>query len=209
MELLESLRWRYATKQFDTERSLGEEQVQQLLEATNLAATSFGLQPFKLLVLRDQAKQDQLVASSYGQTQVAEASHLIVIAIRTDVDADYIGDYVKLMESQRGLPEGTLDQYKSDMVDAITAMDEQAREVWATKQAYLALGTLLAACASAKIDACPMEGFLAAKYDEFFGLPEMNLHAVVVVPIGYRAADDKYQNYKKVRWELDDIVVKL
>ena len=209
MELLESLRWRYATKQFDTERSLGEEQVQQLLEATNLAATSFGLQPFKLLVLRDQAKQDQLVASSYGQTQVAEASHLIVIAIRTDVDADYIGDYVKLMESQRSLPEGTLDQYKSVMVDAITAMDEQAREVWATKQAYLALGTLLAACASAKIDACPMEGFLAAKYDEFFGLPEMNLHAVVVVPIGYRAADDKYQNYKKVRWELDDIVVKL
>jgi len=209
MELLESLRWRYATKQFDTERSLSEEQVRQLLEATNLSATSFGLQPFKLLVLRDQAKQDQLVASSYGQAQVAEASHLIVIAIRTDVDADYIGEYVKLMESQRGLPDGALDQYKSIMIGAITAMDEQALNVWASKQAYLALGTLLAACASAKIDACPMEGFVASQYDEFFGLPAMNLHAAVVVPIGYRAAEDAHQNYKKVRRELDDMVIKL
>ena len=113
MELIESLRWRYATKQFDTQRSLSQEQVQQLLEATNLSATSYGLQPFKFLVLRDQAKQDQLVASSYGQTQVAQASHLIVIATRTDVDANYISEYVKLMETQRGLPEGALDQYKT------------------------------------------------------------------------------------------------
>ena len=108
MELLDSLRWRYATKQFDAERSLSEEQVTQLLEAANLSATSYGLQPFKFLVLRDQAKQDQLVASSYGQRQVAQASHVIVIATRTDVDAAYIGDYVKMMESQRGLPDGCL-----------------------------------------------------------------------------------------------------
>jgi len=209
MDLLDSLRWRYATKQFDSERSLSEEQVAQLLEAANLSATSYGLQPFKFLVLRDQAKQDQLVASSYGQAQVAQASHVIVIATRTDVDADYISDYVKLMESQRDLPSGALDQYKTIMTGAITSMDEQALDVWATKQAYLALGTLLAACASAKIDACPMEGFVASEYNEFFGLPAMNLHAAVVVPIGYRAADDKHQNYKKVRRELDDIVVKL
>ena len=209
MELLDSLRWRYATKQFGAERSLSEEQVTQLLEAANLSATSYGLQPFKFLVLRDQAKQDQLVASSYGQTQVAQASHVIVIATRTDVDADYISDYVKLMESQRGLPRGALDQYKTIMTGAITSMDEQALDVWATKQAYLALGTLLAACAAAKIDACPMEGFVPAEYDEFFGLAAMNLHAAVVVPIGYRAANDKHQNYKKVRRELDDIVVKI
>ena len=90
MELLDSLRWRYATKQFDSERSLSEAQVTQLLEAANLSATSYGLQPFKFLVLKDQAKQDQLVASSYGQAQVAQASHVIVIATRTDVDADYV-----------------------------------------------------------------------------------------------------------------------
>lgn len=209
MDLLDSLRWRYATKQFDSERSLSEEQVAQLLEAANLSATSYGLQPFKFLVLRDQAKQDQLVASSYGQAQVAQASHVIVIATRTDVDADYISDYVKLMESQRGLPNGTLDQYKTIMTGAITSMDEQALDVWATKQAYLALGTLLTACAAAKIDACPMEGFVAAEYDEIFGLAAINLHAAVVVPIGYRAADDKHQNYKKVRRELDDIVVRI
>lgn len=209
MELIESLRWRYATKQFDAQRSLSEEQVQELLEATNLSATSYGLQPFKFLVLRDQAKQDQLVASSYGQTQVAQASHLIVIATRTDVDANYISEYVKLMESQRGLPEGALDQYKTVMTGSIASMDEKTMDVWATKQAYLALGTLLVACAAAKIDACPMEGFVAAEYDEFLGLPAMNLRAAVVIPIGYRAEDDKHQNYKKVRRKLSDIVVKL
>ena len=209
MELLDSLRWRYATKQFDPERKLSEEQVTQLLEAANLTATSYGLQPFKFLVLQDQAKQDQLVASSYGQTQVAQASHVIVIATRTDVDADYVSDYVKLMESKRGIPEGTLDQYKLVMTGAITSMDEQAIEAWATKQAYLALSTLLVACAAAKIDACPMEGFVASEYDELLGLAAMNLHAAVVLPIGYRAAGDKYQSYKKVRRELDDIVVRI
>ena len=209
MELLDSLRWRYATKQFDSERSLSEAQVTQLLEAANLSATSYGLQPFKFLVLKDQAKQDQLVASSYGQAQVAQASHVIVIATRTDVDADYVNSYVELMESQRDLPAGSLDKYKTIMTGAITAMDEQALDVWATKQAYLALGTLLAACAAVKIDACPMEGFVAAEYDEIFGLAAMNLHASVVVPIGYRAEDDEHQHYKKVRRGLDEIVVKL
>ena len=209
MQLLDSLRWRYATKQFDSQRKLSEAQVTQLLEAANLTATSYGLQPFKFLVLQDQAKQDQLVASSYGQTQVAEASHVIVVATRTDVDADYIGDYVKLMESQRGLPEGALDQYKTVMIGSLNSMDEQAIDAWATKQAYLALSTLLVACAVAKIDACPMEGFVASEYDEMLGLSAMNLHAAVVLPIGYRAADDKHQNYKKVRRELDDIVVRL
>ena len=149
------------------------------------------------------------MGSSYGQTQVAQASHVIVIATRTDVDAAYIGDYVKMMESQRGLPDGALDQYKAMMTGAVTSMDEQAIDIWATKQAYLALSTLLVACAVAKIDACPMEGFVASEYDEIFDLAEMNLHAAVVLPIGYRAADDKHQNYKKVRRELDDMVVKI
>ena len=179
MQLLDSLRWRYATKQFDPQRKLSEAQVTQLLEAANLTATSYGLQPFKFLVLQDQAKQDQLVASSYGQTQVAQASHVIVIATRTDVDAAYIGDYVKMMESQRGLPDGALDQYKAMMTGAVTSMDEQAIDIWATKQAYLALGTLLVACAAAKIDACPMEGFVASEYDEIFDLAEMNLHCLL------------------------------
>jgi len=209
MELLDSLKWRYATKQFDTEKTLTEEQVTQLLEAANLTATSYGLQPFKFLVIHDQAKQEQLVASSYGQSQVAQASHVIVIATRTDVDADYISAYVDLIESERGLDGGAMNQFKAIMTGAITGMDEDSRAVWAAKQAYIALGTLLAACASAKIDACPMEGFVDKEYDEILGLKAMNLHATLVVPIGYRAQDDKYQNLKKIRRPLSEIVVKL
>lgn len=209
MELLDSLRWRYATKQFDTDKTLTDDQVNELLEAANLAATSYGLQPFKFLVIQDQELQDRLVASSYGQTQVSEASHLIVIATRTDVDADYISGYVDLMESERGLPGGALDQYKDVMTGSITKMDEDSLNVWATKQAYIALGTLLTACATAKIDACPMEGFVPSEYDEMLGLGEMKLRSVVVVPVGYRAQGDKNQRFKKVRRPLSEIVIKL
>jgi len=209
MDLLEPLKWRYATKQFDAEKSLTNEQVNQLLEATNFTATSYGLQPFKLLVLNDQAKQDSLVASSYGQAQVADASHVIIIATRTDVDADYISDYVDYMESERGLAGGAMDQFKNVMIGSIAGMSEKDRETWATKQAYIALGTLLTACAAAKIDACPMEGFVNAEYDEILGLAEMNLHAVLVIPIGFRSADDKYQSLKKIRRPLSDMVVSL
>ena len=127
MELLDSLKWRYATKQFDSEKTLTEDQVNQLLEAANLSATSYGLQPFKFLVIHDQAKQDQLVASSYGQAQVAQASHVIVIATRTDVDADYISAYVDLIEKERGLDGGAMDQFKAVMTGAITGMDAHSR----------------------------------------------------------------------------------
>jgi len=209
MDLLESLNWRYATKQFDPQKSLSDQQVNQLLEATNLTATSYGLQPFKFLVLNDQAKQDELVSSSYGQTQVADASHVIVIATRTDVDAGYISSYVDFMEAERGLPTGALDQFKDVMIGAITGMSDQECENWATKQAYIALGTLLTVCAAEKIDACPMEGFVDTEYDQLLGLSDMNLHAAVVVPIGYRSKDDKYQSLKKIRRPLSQMVVKL
>lgn len=209
MQLLDSLRWRYATKQFDTEKELNDQQLDGLLEAANLAATSYGLQPFKFVVINDQEILDRLVASSYGQTQIAEASHVIVIATRTDVDADYISKYVDLMESERGLPGGALDQYKSVMTGSITKMDDDALNIWATKQAYIALGTLLAACADAKIDACPMEGIVASEYDEHLGLAKMNLRTAVAVPVGFRAKEDAHQTYKKVRQPLSEIVVKV
>ncbi len=203
------MRWRYATKKFDPGKTVHEDTVTQLLEATNLSATSYGLQPFKFVVIRNQPLQDQLVASSYGQRQVADASHVIVIAARTDVDADYIGQYIDMVESERDLEPGTMEDYKSTMIGVVTRMSPEEMQQWSAKQAYLALGTILAACAMLKIDACPMEGFVSSEYNEALGLAGQNLEAVIVVPIGFRAEDDINQNNKKVRRPLEEMVVRI
>lgn len=203
------MRWRYATKKFDPNKIVDEDTVDQILDATNLSATSFGLQPFKFVVIKNQPLQDQLVASSYGQRQVADASHVIVIAARTDVDADYISQFIDLVESERGLPSGTMEDYKSIMTGTLTGMSADAMREWTAKQAYLALGTILAACAMLKIDACPMEGFVSTEYNATLGLAEHNLDAVVVVPIGFRAEDDINQNEKKVRRPLTEMVIRM
>ena len=209
MNILESLNWRYATKKFDAERTLSDDQVDQILEAGNLAASSYGLQPYKFLVINNQKLQDQLVPHSYDQQQVADASHVIVIAVRTDVDADYISDFAARMEKERGLDAGAMDEYKGMMLGTIGKMSSEVLYQWSAKQAYIVLGTMLAAAATIEIDACPMEGFVAAEYDQLLDLTSQNLRAVLVMPIGYRAEDDKAQNQKKIRRALDEIVVRV
>jgi nitroreductase len=209
MNILEPLRWRYATKKFDDQRTLTDDQVDQLLEAGNLAATSYGLQPYKFVVVKNQTIQDQLVPASYSQNQVAEASHVIVIAVRDDIDADYINNYTDLMEKTRDLPSGTLDDYRKMMLGTVGRMQPEEVLKWASKQAYIALGTLLAAAATMGIDTCPMEGFMPAEYDQLLDLDAKNLKSVLVLPIGYRADDDKSQHAKKVRMSLSDIVERI
>lgn len=209
MHFIDDLKWRYATKAFDPNQVVPEETIQQLLEATNLTATSYGLQPFQLVVVRDQQLQDRLITSSYGQRQVADASHVIVLAIRTNVDDQYISRYVDFTESERGLDPGALDRFKEVMIQFISNMSDEAQRNWASKQAYIALGSLLAACAVTRVDACPMEGFVAAEYDEILELGKYNLSACVVVPVGYRAEDDKYSQLKKVRKPLDEMVIRV
>ncbi|MEM7782544.1 MAG: NAD(P)H-dependent oxidoreductase [Planctomycetota bacterium] len=209
MQLIEDLQWRYATKAFDPQQVVPEETVQHLLQATNLAATSYGLQPFRFVLIRDQELQDKLITSSYGQRQVADASHVIVIAIRTDVDGDYISSYVDFTEAERNMDPGALDGFKKMMIGTVGAMTDQSKATWASKQAYIALGFLLTACAAAKVDACPMEGFVASEYDEMLNLTSQNLSACVVIPIGYRSSEDKYSDTKKVRRPLDEMVIQI
>jgi nitroreductase/dihydropteridine reductase len=209
MNLTTAMNWRYATKKFDPERVVSEPVIEALLETGNLAATSYGLQPFQFVVIQDQELRDKLVASSYGQRQVADASHVIVIATRTDVDANYISDYISLVEQRRGLEAGTMEDYKNIMIGTMGSMSETERLEWAAKQAYLVLGTMLAACAVLEIDSCPMEGFVPAEYDDLLGLKQQNLHAAVVLPVGYRSDDDVAQHQSKVRRPLEEMVVRI
>jgi nitroreductase len=209
MNLNTALGWRYATKVFDPSRFVDEAVVESILEAGNLAATSYGLQPFQLVVLQDRALREELVASSFSQRQVVDSSHLIVIAIRTNINEDYIRQFIQCKETQRQFPSGALAGYGDIMTGKIMGMSDSARLNWAARQAYLVMGTMLAACALAQVDACPMEGFVPDEVNQKLNLAKYGLHAQLLLPIGYRSAEDETQFMAKVRRPLDETVIRL
>ena len=201
------LQWRYAVKKFDPTRALPEEQVALLKEAFNLTATSFGLQPIRMLVIRHPELQEQLVAHTYGQRQVADASHVLVICVETQIEASFIGAYFNRVKDLRGTPEDILEPYKEALIRRFEKMTPEEIRAWAVNQAYLALGNLLTVCAYERIDSCPMEGFVPGGYDAVLGLAGQGLEAVLVLPVGFRAADDMFSDFKKVRRPLEGSVL--
>jgi len=207
MSIIENLSWRYATQQFDTSKSISETDLNTILTAGNLSATAYGLQPFTMVVVNDQAKKDALVAHAYGQTHFAHNSALIVLAIRTDLDEAFITEYIERTAKTRGLDVTMLEGFKNMMVGDITNRTPESRTAFAKEQAYIALGTMMAAASELRIDNHAMSGFDAAAFDEVLGLSAMNLHATVCLALGYRSADDAWQHYAKVRKDIKDIVV--
>ncbi len=203
--IIDNLNWRYATKKFDTGRSVASADLQVLKEAVNLAATSFGLQPFRVALVSDQALQDKLRAAAYDQSQVSDASHVFVFAAKTDMTPEYVDDFIKLTATTRDIPLDSVSGYGEYIKGSIAGRDQDFIKAWNKRQAYIALGTLLAAAAELRVDACPMEGFEADKFDEILGLKEKGLTASVIAPVGYRAEDDHAQNYAKVRLPLAEL----
>jgi len=209
MTIIDNLKWRYATQQFDTSKQLPEAELNQILEAGNLAATSYGLQPFQMVVVEDQAVRDSLVEYAYGQNHFAQNSTLIILAARTNIDETYIGEFSARTETARNLPTGTLDGFKTTMINDLMSRSAEARLAWAKEQAYIALGTMMAAASELRIDNHAMTGFDAQKFNELLSLPEKNLHATVALALGYRSTEDTWQHYTKVRKSLGDMVVKI
>jgi len=207
MDVLEHMKWRYAVKKFDSEKLLPEEKVERLKEAFNLTATSYGLQPITLLVIKSKDIQKRLVAHSFEQQQVAQASHILVICIKNTIDADYISRYFEQIKKMRNVSDEILEPFKNDLVDSFSKKDIEEIKRWSTNQAYLAMGNLLTVCAMEKIDSCPMEGFEPEAYDRLLKLKEKGLTSVLVMPVGYRADDDMFAGFKKVRKNLDESVI--
>lgn len=206
MDILERLAWRYATKKFDPEKKLSGAQLERILRATNLSASSYGLQPYKLIVVKDPVVREKLKAASNNQSQITDASHLVIFARVGELAEQHVDEFVKLTAGTRNVQADALEGFAAMMKGRIIKMEEEKAGVWTSKQAYLALGTLLTACAVEGIDACPMEGFNAEGYDEILGLRERNLRTVVIAAVGFRAADDIYQHKQKVRKPLEDFV---
>ena len=209
MSSLNSLQWRYATKKFDASKQLSPEQIDILKQCFNLTATSYGLQPLQLVVIKHKELQEQLLPHSFQQQQIVTASHLLVICIEKNIDAEFINRYFKLTKNIRNTPEEILKPFREFLLKDFGAKPQQELEQWAINQAYLALGNLLTVCAEEKIDACPMEGFDVEKYDEILKLKEKNLKSVLILPVGYRAEDDIFADFEKVRRPLKETVIEI
>lgn len=209
MNTIENLKWRYAVKKFDATKTLSEDKVQTLKEAFNLTATSYGLQPIKLLVIKNKEIQNSLVPHSWNQKQVAQASHVLVLCVDTNLSGEDVKRYFERVKNIRNTPDEIINPFKEFLVGKIDGQTKEELISWAKNQAYLAMGNLLTVCAHEKIDSCPMEGFEPDKYDEVLQLKDRNLSSVLVLPIGYRAEDDFMNGQKKVRKNLEDIVLEI
>ncbi len=209
MNIIDQLKWRYATKKFNNDKSLSDNQLQLIKEAFNLTATSYGLQPIKLLIIKDKALQKDLVQHSMDQEQVAQASHVLVFCIETKLDKNYIETYFDRVQDIRNTPDEILQPFEDYLISDFKNKTQEHLEEWATKQAYLAMGNLLTVCAIEGIDNCPMEGFDPEAYDRILELHERNLKSVLVMPVGFRADDDMFADLKKVRKEIADSTLEL
>ncbi|GGW70213.1 nitroreductase [Winogradskyella epiphytica] len=209
MSIIDKLKWRYATKKFDSTKSLSEEKINILKEAFNLTALSFGLQILKLVVVEDREVRKRLVESAYGQPQVIDASHLLILCIQNEIDENVVEEHFETVKNIRQTPDSILTPFKSQLKSTINEMPKVKKVDWATRQAYIALGNLMTVCAVERIDSCPMEGFNPITLGTALGLDDLGLRAVLLLPVGYRADDDMFADFKKVRQPLSKTIIDL
>jgi nitroreductase len=204
--LLDRLNWRYATKQFDPNRKINAQDWAAIEEALLLTPSSGGLQPWKFIVVTDPAVRAKLLPASYGQAQITDASHLVVFAAKKNFSEVDVDAFINHTAATRGVAVESLAPFRGMLVGGIVqAMDEPARDAWARNQTYIALGNLLTSAALLGVDACPMEGFDRAQYDDLLGLKAQGYATAVIATLGYRTAADRYANAPKVRFSKEQI----
>src|SRR5690554_404784 len=206
---IEKLQWRYATKRFDSSKKLSAEKLNILKETFNLTATSYGLQPLKMVVVSNQDIKEKLMPFTYNQPQIRDASHVLVLCVETQIDASFIVDHFKRVEGTRNTPREILEPFEKNLVQTFSEKESHEIREWMVNQLYLTLGALLTVCAVEKIDACPMEGFQPEKYDDLLKLPEKGLASVIVLPVGYRDESDFFISLQKVRRGVDELIIEI
>ena len=203
----EHLHWRYATQKFDPSKKIPEAKFLELMESLRLAPSSYGLQPWKFVVVRDPLLREKLCKYAWRQPQVTEASHLIILCALRSIDTGYIKKLTARTAESWGVPPGSLSQHEQGMINSLAAMSAKELSEWMKRQVYLALGMLLTECAYQKIDSCPMEGFDTKKFDETLELEKLGLESVVLCPVGYRSKSDQYATRKKIRFTKSEVVL--
>ncbi len=206
-DLLSALEWRYATKVFDPNQKIPDDTWADLEKSLILTPSSFGLQPWKFIVIRDQALREELVPHAWKQRQVADCSHLLVIAVPRVLQESHIDANIHRMVEVRGGSADGLLGFRNMVAGFRSQLEAKGGlEQWAKLQAYIALGQFMLAASLLGIDTCPMEGFVPEKFDEILGLEKEGLTAAVLCPAGYRSEDDRYAGLPKVRFEASAII---
>ncbi|MEC7770301.1 MAG: NAD(P)H-dependent oxidoreductase [Bacteroidota bacterium] len=199
MELLENLKWRYATKKFDSSKSINKDDLEKLKQAVQLSVSSYGLQLYKVLIIQNKALKKELREAAWNQSQLTDASHIFVFCNYTERDNRDIDAFIEATSKTQGTPLVKLEGYGDFIKTSLSSKPIKEWQNWSEKQTYLALSNLLTACAELKIDSCPMEGFEQEKFNAILGLDQKGLNAAVIAPVGYRSAEDHTQFRKKVR----------
>lgn len=198
-EIITQLNWRAAVKQYDTTKKLTDVQVETLSEVARLAPSSFGLQPYKLIIVTDSEIKTKLRAAAFDQPQLTDASHIFVLANKKATTPEDIDAYVERIVAQRGVSLESLEGYKNMMLQATQSLDAAGQAQWASKQVYTVLGMLMAEAAQLQIDTSPMEGFDKAAFDTILGLTDSEYQTAVILAVGFRHQDDPYSTMTKVR----------
>ncbi len=207
--ITDALNHRYATKQFDPTKKISASDWQVLEEALRLTPSSFGMQPYKFVVVTDQKVKEELVAACWNQTQAAQCSHFVVFARNTDITVESVNQYVELIAKTRNISVESLKPLHGMMTGFVSGSTPEKLAEWAARQTYIALGNLMTAAAMLQIDDCPMEGIVAADVDRILKLNEKGCSSVVACALGYRAADDKYAGLAKVRFSKDELFINI
>jgi nitroreductase len=209
-QLVDALNWRYATKKFDPAKKIPAERWSALEQALVLAPSSIGLQPWKFFVVTDTGVKTQLMEASYRQAQVADCSHFVALTARRDIDAQHVERHIDRMAEVTGVTTESLAKFRTmTMRNLDKARAAGTLDAWQEHQIYIALGQFMAGAAVLGVDTCPMEGIEPEKYDEILGIAGTNYATVVGCAAGYRLADDKYANTKKVRFKPEDVIVRI
>jgi nitroreductase len=206
-QLLHALEWRYATKVFDAKKKISAEIWTALETSLVLTPSSYGLQPYKFLIINNPAVRETLMPFSWNQRQVVDASHFVVFTARTRMTEADVDKWISRISLVRGIPADLLSAYRGMMVSNVVngPRGKMAHE-WATRQAYIALGNLMTCAAVLGVDACPMEGLVPDEYDKLLNLTDTGYATVVACALGYRSDGDKYASLAKVRYEPKDLI---
>lgn len=209
MALIDALKWRYATKKMNGQ-AVPQEKVDYILEAAKLAPSSSGLQPYKLFVITNKEVKEKLRAVSFDQSQVTDASHVLVWAAWDGYSLDKISAVFDKTIAERGIPADAMDEYKQRLWGMYEPLGQEWHANHAAKQAYISFGIAIAAAAEQQVDATPMEGFIPAEVDKLLGLNELGLKSVLILPLGYRDdANDWLVNLKKVRTSKEEFITEI
>ena len=205
MNYLEALNWRYSVKRFDGKK-IPSEKLNNILEAGRLSVSSQGLQPYHLLVVENDETIQKLIPAFYNPSQISTCSHLVALVSKTNINKEYVDNYFSHIINERGITLEQLVAFRNNINSQLENQTSQEMESWSEKQSYIVLGSLIMASAQENIDSCPMEGFRADILEDILKIDKENEKIAVVLTLGYRAEDDNFQNFKKVRKPADKFI---